>query len=71
MTTASFRVDGVLYENVTLPTCPTCGSTPSRRHLPSGWDATEWHVAREDLLAPLIGLSGRGEQQPAGPNGGR
>jgi hypothetical protein len=67
MTTASFRVDGVLYENVTLP---TCGSTASRCHRPSGRDATEWHVAREDLLAPLIGLGGRGEPQPAGPDCG-
>jgi hypothetical protein len=65
MTTASFRVDGVLYENVTLPTCPTRGSTASRCHRPSGWDATKWHVAREDLLAPLIGLSGRGESPSA------
>lgn len=65
MTTATYLVDGVLYESVTLPTCPTCGSTASRCHGPSGHDATEWHIAREYALAPLIGMGGWREPQPA------
>jgi hypothetical protein len=40
---------------IELPACPECGSTASRCRRPSGHEAQEWHVARELLLAPLIG----------------
>lgn len=35
----------------TLPTCPRCGSKAKRCYRPSGHDAAEWHVEREDLVA--------------------
>lgn len=50
-------IDHTTHEVVELelPACPTCGSTASRCRRPSGHEATEWHVARELVFAPLVG----------------
>ena len=34
-----------------IPACPVCHATGRRCRRPSGHDAAEWHVEREDALA--------------------
>ena len=57
MTQGTFA-HGFAPMTVTLPRCPSCGSTASRCKRPSEHQATEWHVAREALLAELFGWRG-------------
>ena len=40
-----------------LPKCPVCGSEGKKCKRPSEWDAANWHVEREDLMAELCGCA--------------
>ena len=42
----------VAGEHALVP-CPTCGSAAKRCKRPSGHEAAEWHMDREDALALL------------------
>jgi hypothetical protein len=60
------RVTGELIE-VEYPICPQCGAKGARCRRPSGHQADEWHIAREYLLAPLIGWPEWREPAPTQP----
>lgn len=46
---------GIAPADIPLPRCPACGATGQRCKRPSGHDASQWHLEREDAMARLCG----------------